>query len=238
MDAQGGLWFRFARGVVRHVVMRLLGGYRRRHAERVPMIGPLIVAPVHFSFIDPPLVGCAMPRALRFMAKEELFRAPVFGPLIRSVGSFPVRRGAGDVEAIKLAIELLKAGNAVLVFPEGTRGDGRTLQPINQGVALLAKRSGAPVLPVGVSGTERVLPRGAKFPRRRRMTVVFGEPLRYADVTGDLPDRVARERFGEELARRLIALTREAGLELRTSSDTGPSRGPRPDGTASAAPAP
>jgi 1-acyl-sn-glycerol-3-phosphate acyltransferase len=219
MHPQGGLWYRFVLAVARHLAMPLFGGYRAMHRDRVPMEGPLIVAPVHFSAIDPPLVACAMPRALRFMAKEELFRIPLFGPLIRSVGSFPVRRGAGDVEAIRLALELLRRGHAVLVFPEGARGDGASLLPVSHGVAMLAKRSGALVLPVGISGSERVVPRGAKRPRRARMTVVFGEAMDYADVTGPEGDRAARERFSQALARRLVELTREAGLPISFASE-------------------
>lgn len=207
-------WYRFARGLVRRVVLPLLGGLRVVGSERVPMSGPLLVAPIHLSHIDPPLVACASPRIVRFMAKEELFRPVLLGPLIGSLGAFPVRRGEGDTGAIRTAVEVLRSGEALLVFPEGTRGDGRTLGEVQPGIAMLAKRSGATVLPVGLCGTERVLPRGASRPRRARMTVVFGEPFRLEDLADD--EREARRLFAEEIARRVVAASREAGLDVRT----------------------
>lgn len=208
-------WYQFARGLVRRLVLPMLGGLRVVGSERVPMSGPLLVAPIHLSHIDPPLVSCASPRIVRFMAKEELFRPFLLGPLIRSLGAFPVRRGEGDTGAIRTAVEILRSGEALLVFPEGTRGDGRILGEVQPGIAMLAKRSGANVLPVGLCGTERVLPRGASRPRRARMTVVFGEPFRLDDLAEE--ERDARRLFAGEIARRVVAASREAGLDVRTA---------------------
>ncbi len=219
---RGTGWYRFIRGFVKHVILRLLGGMRTLNSSREPAEGALIVAPVHLSFIDPPLVGCAMRRAITFMAKEELFRPFLLGPLIRSLGAFPVRRGAGDTEAIRLAIKLLQEGRAVLMFPEGTRGDGKTLGALTPGIAMLAKRTGARVLPLGLVGTEKVLPRGASKPRRSPMTVVFGETFTYAEVCGGEGDKNARNKFNEELERRLLALSAEGGLALKTEPRTTP----------------
>jgi 1-acyl-sn-glycerol-3-phosphate acyltransferase len=170
------------------------------------MQGPLLVTPNHLSFLDPPLTAVALRRALRFMAKDSLFKVPGFGWLIRSVGAFPVHKGSADTEAIRKAIELLKAGHAVLVFPEGTRGDGSRLGPISPGIAILAKRSGAPVLPVRLIGTERSLPRGAKWPKRTRFRVLVGTPFSYADIAPGESEAARREAFVATLGNAIAQL--------------------------------
>jgi len=199
------LWYRIARFVLRWFFFTPLGGFKVLGVERVPLEGPLIVAPVHLSLLDPPSVGTALPRGLRFMAKEELFRFKPFAALIRSLGSFPVRRGSSDTEAIRRAIAELEQGHAVLVFPEGTRNDGKTMRPINRGVAMLAKRTGANVLPVGLCGTNRVF---------GRTVVCFGHPFTFAETAGRGDAKQDAEAFSETLRERVLAATREAGLNL------------------------
>lgn len=240
----GYFWYRIVRSTVKNLLFRLgLGGLRTVHEERVPLTGPVIVAPVHFSYLDPPVVSCGMRRRITFMAKEELFRHRVFGSLIRSLGAFPVKRGEGDTEAIRLTMRLLEEGNAVLMFPEGTRGDAVTLGPISRGVGMIAKRTGASIVPIGINGTQIALPKTAKKLRRYATTLVFGEPFTYAEVTQGLSEREGRERFVEVLTERLISATKEAGLELKTSSNSSDSSAdarpsaasetllPAPDGT-------
>ena len=140
--------------------------------ENVPLTGPLIVACNHVSYVDPVALGDALPRPIAYMAKVELFRIPVLGPLIFALGAYPVDRGKGDIAAIRASIRALQEGKAIGIFPEGTRnlsGDAH----IHTGVALLASLSGAPVLPAFVRGGER-----AK--RLGKLAVAFGEPLRLA----------------------------------------------------------
>jgi 1-acyl-sn-glycerol-3-phosphate acyltransferase len=204
--------YAFVRFTVRNLVFRPFGGIRAVHTERIPMEGALIVAANHTSFADPPLVACSQTRRLRFMAKAELFK-PVFGAIIRRVGAFPVHRGEADMEAVRTTLRLLAEGEAVLVFPEGARGDGKTLRPANKGVTLLARKSGAKVLPVGICDTDRWLPAGAKLPRRKRLTIVFGEPFTYADIEA-AHGEAAKEQFGLELMSRIAALVREGGRDI------------------------
>lgn len=213
----GTLWYRAVRSFVRATVLNILGPVKIQGQGNEPLDGPTIVAPVHMSYLDPPLVSCCMKRAITFMAKEELFK-PGFGNIIRSLGAFPVQRGSGDTEAIRLALRLLDEGRAVLLFPEGTRGDGLTMGPLTAGVAMLARRTGAKVFPIGINGTNKVWPRKQRWPKRHRITVVFGEPFTYADVVPDPKDKDGRERFNAELATRLHALNEEAGLPLRSAS--------------------
>lgn len=198
MDRGGG-WYWFVRNAVRYGFFGPLGGLRVRGLENVPSDGPLIVASNHVSFADPPVVSCSMPRAVHFMAKEELFKPPVFGPLIASLKAFPVSRGAGDKAAIKKALEVLAQGHALLVFPEGTRGDGEELLPFQSGVALLAKRSGANVLPFGICGSRKLLPKGKSLPRWSPVTAHIGQPLTWEEFP-------KRDEFNAELRQRMESL--------------------------------
>ncbi|MFN3730138.1 MAG: lysophospholipid acyltransferase family protein [Fimbriimonadaceae bacterium] len=206
-------WYDFVRGLVKVTFFGSIGGLKTIHGERVPKDGPLIVAPNHLSVLDPPAIACAIQRRLNFMAKEELFRG-IFGRLIASVGAFPVRRGEGDSEAIRRAMAMLESGRAVLIFPEGTRGDGESLLPLNRGVALMAKRTGAKVLPMGIVGTQRLLPKGSKKLKRGRITVVVGKPFTYEEATRDASGD-PRIAFTHRLATDIVDLCREAGLDLR-----------------------
>jgi 1-acyl-sn-glycerol-3-phosphate acyltransferase len=209
-----GTWYRLVRSISRGV-FALLGGLQSVDEHRVPREGPTIFAPMHVSFLDPPALACGTERTMRFMAKESLFRVPILGALIRSLGAFPVRRGESDTESIRRTLALLEAGEAVLIFPEGTRGDGLELQPINRGVAMLAKRTGAQVVPVAVLGTQYVLPRKGRG-RRHRMILVFGPPFRYDQFSG-ASDRDTRDAFTAHLSAELVRLAQGAGSPIRHS---------------------
>lgn len=217
--AKGSAWYKFVRSLVRTLFFgAATGGLKAIGKEHVPASGALIVAPLHVSHLDPPVVACAIPRQLTFMAKEELFKG-FFGKIIRSLGAFPVRRGEGDTESIRHSIALLEEGRAVLVFPEGTRGDAVTMGAINRGVAMLAKRTGARVLPVGVIGTHKVMPKGQSKLKRHRITVAFGPTFSYDEIATGGSERENRERFANELESRIAQLCRENGLPLRTAAE-------------------
>jgi 1-acyl-sn-glycerol-3-phosphate acyltransferase len=161
-------------------LMRLLFRLEIVSPGLVPATGPVLIVSNHVSLLDPPLVGGAAPRPLFFMAKEELFRIPLFGRLIRSLNARPVRRDGSDMRALKAALAQLEEGHALLVFPEGTRGEeGQPLREGKAGVGMLAVLSGAPVVPVYVSGSGAALPRGRTLPRRTRVRVTFGAPLTF-----------------------------------------------------------
>ena len=189
-------WFyALARGSV-EVCIRILFGFRTVGAERVPMTGPLIVACNHVSNWDPPALGAAMPRPVTYMAKKELFGIPVLGRVIASLGAFPVDRSRGDITAVKTAIKVLERGTCLGIFPEGGRNPDGT-KPLQMGVALLASLSGATVVPAYVSGTSHT-----KF--RSRVTVVFGEPVRFE--RGQKARRDDLAKWTEELMSRVYAL--------------------------------
>lgn len=161
--------------------------------ERVPRHGPLIIASNHLHLADPPLLGGVLPRYVRFMAKREAFKFPWGWMFANAYGAFPVRRGQLDRGAIRQAERILQAGGAVGMFPEGHRSHGKGLLPAFDGVGLIARRTGAPILPVGIEGTEVVLKTKPRWP----IEVHIGEPFRartgcpLAEVTQDLMGRIA-----------------------------------------------
>jgi 1-acyl-sn-glycerol-3-phosphate acyltransferase len=210
------LWYAFVLRLVRNAFFRLItGGIRSYGEENLPKQGAIILAPNHISHLDPPAVACGTnKRQLKFMAKEELFKG-IFGKLIASVGAYPVKRGEGDTESIRRTIDYLEKGCAVLVFPEGTRGDGKSIGPINRGVSMLAKRTNAAVVPVGVIGTHVVLPKGQKKMKRHPILVVYGKPFTYQEISTGGSEKENREIFAHELERRITALCAEHGLALQ-----------------------
>lgn len=160
-------------------ILRLFFGLRSRGEEHVPAEGPVLLVANHASFLDPPLVGSATRRRLSFMAKAELFEVPGLGGLIRRLGARPVRREGADAGALRTGLRVLRDGGALLVFPEGTRGEEGVLGPARPGAGMLAVLGRAPVVPVYISGSGRAWPRGRRMPRPGggRLTVTFGPPI-------------------------------------------------------------
>jgi 1-acyl-sn-glycerol-3-phosphate acyltransferase len=193
------------------VVMRLLFGLRSRGTEHIPAQGPVLLVANHVSVLDPPLVGGAAPRKVSFLAKAELFDIPLFGGLIRRLGAQPLRREGADAGALRAALRVLKSGGALLVFPEGTRGEEGVLGPAKPGAGMLAVLGGAQVIPVYVSGSGRAWPRGRRFPRPAHVTVTFGPPLPVA-----AGGRASRKDDYEAVSRAMMAAI--AGLRDSASS--------------------
>lgn len=160
-----------------YALMTALGPIRFRGRYRVPKFGGLLIVANHRADIDPVVVQLACPRLIHFMGKSELFEMPSISWFIRWFRAFPVRRGEPDMQALKRAIALLKAGECVAIFPEGQLTEDGELQPLLPGAALIARQAGVPVLCCGLAGTERVLPYGSLVPRPafRWVTASWGE---------------------------------------------------------------
>lgn len=141
--------------------------------ENIPA-GGAIVAANHISLWDPPVIGCALPRQIHFMAKEELFTNSAFSWLIHKLGAFPVKRGSPDRTAIRTAITLLKEGSILGIFPEGTRSKNGILGAPEPGLALIAIKAGVPIVPTAVIGTNKVFCDGHILPQ---FEVRFGKPI-------------------------------------------------------------
>jgi 1-acyl-sn-glycerol-3-phosphate acyltransferase len=147
-------------------------------SENCPKNGPLIIAPNHTSFLDPLIAGFAVPRELNFMARNSLFRNKIFCNILKSVNAVPLKREGTDVGAMRLAIDKLCMGKAVLIFPEGTRSKDGNLGAPRAGIGFLAASSGANILPCYIKGSRESLPKGAVFPRFRKITIYVGKPLK------------------------------------------------------------
>ena len=171
------LTYRLVSGLLVFPLFRFLFRGSTQGLEHVPMEGPLVVASNHGSHLDPPLLGHALGRPVAFMAKAELFAIPLLGAVIRACGAYPVRRGASDREAIRTATAKLEEGWATGVFLDGTRqANGRVNNPL-PGAALLAARSGAPLLPVAIVNSHRALGSGRIWPRLVPLQLRVGAPI-------------------------------------------------------------
>jgi 1-acyl-sn-glycerol-3-phosphate acyltransferase len=178
--------------------------WRVEGKENVPRHGPLIVVANHLSNIDPPLLGASVPRRVCFMAKQELFRSSFSGFIVRAYGAFPVRRGELDRDAFRQALETLRRGQALGMFPEGKRSFDRQLLPIQPGTSFIAARSGAPVLPVGISGSEQVKGIGVII-QRPSITVKIGRPFTLP-YNKDKPIRNQLPNLSETILERIAEL--------------------------------
>ena len=149
-----------------------------RGAEHVPRQGGFILAPGgHRSNLDTPILSVVTPRVLRYMGKEGLWRVPVLPWVLTALGGFPVQRGLVDREALRRGEEVLERGEPLVVFPEGTRKRGPLVDDVKDGAAFLACRTGVPIVPVGMGGTERALGVGARWIRPTKVVLVVGEPI-------------------------------------------------------------
>lgn len=177
---------------------RVYFGIRFEGLSNVPLEGPLIITPNHVTYVDPPLVSIPVKRAIFYMAWNRLFRIPLFGPLIRHLRAFPVETESADPTATREAVRLLRAGQAVLIFPEGGRTlDGR-LQRFRPGAFRLACSQEVPVLPVTILGGTESWPPHRRFPRPGRVTIVYHPPV-------SPPPAADRHPAARELARQVRA---------------------------------
>lgn len=174
--------------------------------EHVPLEGGLIVASNHLNNADPPAIALALPRLPTFMAKKEMFGWPVLGPAFRAFGAFPVRRTEADLAALRQACELIEEGRMLIMFPEGTRSRTGGLTKGHPGTALIALRTGAPVMPVAVTGTE-----GVRWPwvfikpkSIKHVRVTIGEPFTLPPV--DRINTKSAEAATDVIMRRIAAL--------------------------------
>lgn len=178
--------------------------------DAIPKTGPLIIAANHASNFDPVVLGAwlapRLGRRMHWLGKKELFDWPILGWLARNGGVHPVDRDAADVDAFRLAKRILDEGHALFVFPEGTRSRDGALQVARDGVAVLALRTDATILPIGISGSQRVWPRGQKLPHPGgRVSVRIGRPFRLADELPADVDRKAAKRLATDHIMRRIA---------------------------------
>jgi len=170
---------RFLRGLMRFMTRTyLVGLFTVEGTENVPRTGGLVVCGNHFATLDPPMVPAFLPRPDSWsMAKSEYFRKPWQRFLFTAYQAFPVVRHTADRVALRRAFDLLKDGQVLVIYPEGTRVESGTLSDPEPGAGFIAQRSGCPVLPVALTGTRECLPKGAIWPRRVPVKIRFGRPF-------------------------------------------------------------
>ena len=166
-------------------LFKLYFRWRVYNSERVPLEGPVILASNHASFLDPPLVGSGVRRGINFLARENLFRFPVMGWVLRRWQVVPVDREGGGAAGLRAILDRLLAGGAIILFPEGTRTRDGKLQPARAGIGLTVIKSTAPVVPVRVFGTFEAYGRHLRLPRPRRVAVKYGQPLGFEQLRAE-----------------------------------------------------
>jgi len=173
------MMYAFLRALMRTLTrVYLVGLFKVVGVENVPRTGPLIICPNHSATLDPPMVPAFVPRSDTWsMAKSEYFRKPHVRFWFYAYHAFPVVRHSADRAALRLSFDLLKAGHALIMYPEGTRIESGVLAKPEPGAGFIAQKAGCPVLPVGLTGTRECLPKGAHWPRRTRVTITFGKPF-------------------------------------------------------------
>ena len=220
-----------AYGIVRFLiwlVAKILWRISFEGLENVPRTGPFVLAPVHRSFVDFGLVSGVTRRRMGYMGKESLWKIKQLGDVITMLGAYPVNRGAPDREALRRTLNILERGEPLVLFPEGTRRAGPVIEHLHEGAAFVASRAGVPVVPVGIGGSERALPKGKRLPRLVKIHVIVGEPI--------LPPPIAEgarhpsRRAVKELTLQLQAVLqdlfdraqRRAGVEVPVNQTSGP----------------
>jgi len=207
--------------VVVTFIRRIMNPYFRvevnGHAENLRTTGPVIFAPVHRSNLDSMLVAGASTRRTRALAKHTMWNGRMWGWLVSALGAFPVERGTADREALRAARMLLDKGEAMFVFPEGTRQEGRSVGEIFDGVAYLSAKTGARVVPVGIAGTGEAMGKGVKFPKRSRVVLHVGEIMEPPTASGKRVTVGDRAKFSELLGQTLQELMDKA-YEARDSA--------------------
>ena len=179
--------------------------------EHVPATGPFIVSPIHRSNVDTPLLAAITHRRLRYMGKESLWTSRFGGWFLTSLGGFPVQRGTADRDALRASMAVIERGEPLVMFPEGTRQSGPEIAKVFDGPSYVACRTGAPILPLGIGGSERAMAKGAKWVRPVKIVIVIGAPITPPDPgeRGRVPRRAVRE-VTDQLAVAIQALFDEA----------------------------
>jgi 1-acyl-sn-glycerol-3-phosphate acyltransferase len=191
-----------------------LGMYRTRFLgeENLPKEGGYVIAGNHVSYLDPMLLWCGTPEPTHFIARADLFEAPLLKWVLPRLWTFPISRASADREAIQRATSLLTRGECVGIFPEGTRqrtseSGSTALGEAHAGVAFIAMRAGVPVVPVGIWGTQFALPRGARMPRFPRVTIRYAEPV-FPEAFEEYDRQERLQAMTAEIMRR-VALARD-----------------------------
>lgn len=182
-------------------------------AHHIPRTGPVLLACNHLSYLDPPVIGAAVPREVHFLARKTLFDVPILKHLIPRFNALPIDRDGGGGAGLKTTLELMNRGGALILFPEGTRSRDGQLQSVHPGMGLTAIKSGATVVPVRISGTFESFGRHRRFPRPSKIRIHFGEPIDLTALQAEaaVADRLRIKAIYHEVADRVLEAIRNLG---------------------------
>ena len=204
-------------GTVLRAACRLWFRASARGTEHVPTEGAFILAPVHRSNLDFALTLLVTKRRMHYLAKDSLWKGQGFwAKVFTALGGIPVARGTADREALRACVAAVDAGGALVIFPEGTRQHGPEVQHCYDGPAFVQGRTGAPIVPVGIGGSEAAMPKGAKIPKRRKICLVVGPPLGAPEAQGPKARRSSIRPRTAELHDVIQGLFDEAQAEAGT----------------------
>jgi 1-acyl-sn-glycerol-3-phosphate acyltransferase len=191
------------------LVFKLFGRVEVVGAEKVPSTGAYVLAPVHRSNVDFALTSIVTRRPMRYMGKDNIWKSRLLGRFVSMLGAFPVHRGSADRDALKACTDIVAGGSPLVMFPEGTRQRGPVVQELFDGTAYVAAKTRVPIVPVGIGGSEAMMPKGSKLPRRSKLVLVVGDPIPPPEPTEK--GRVPRSAVG--------ALTQRLHTDLQVLFD-------------------
>jgi 1-acyl-sn-glycerol-3-phosphate acyltransferase len=204
--------YRFVRALVLGVA-KLFGRIEIIGAEHLPRDGAFVLAPVHRSNIDFALASLLTKRRMRYMGKDSIWRFSFLGPLWGALGAFPVHRGAADREALRTSTAVLESGQPLVMFPEGMRQSGPIVEELFDGTVYIAAKTQVPIIPVGIGGSEKAMPKGAKFIHPTKIVLVAGQPL---EPPAPRPNGGTSRRAVKEISDQLRADIQKVFDEART----------------------
>ena len=196
--------YRSIRGLILGVA-KVFGRVKVIGRSNIPRDRPFILAPVHRSNIDFALASLVTTRRMRYMGKDSIFKLKFLNPFFHALGAFPVHRGAADREALRTSIAVIESGQPLVMFPEGTRQSGPVVQELFDGTAYVASKTQVPIVPVGIGGSEAVMPKGSKLIHPAKVVLIVGQPL----------DPPARRENGGTSRRAVKELTDQLRGELQ-----------------------
>jgi len=201
------------------VLFKLFGRVQVIGGEKIPTSGAFVLAPVHRSNVDFALSSLVTRRPMRYMGKDNIWKSRLLGRFVSMLGAFPVHRGTADRDALRACTDIVSGGSPLVMFPEGTRQRGPEVQELFDGTAYVAAKTGVPIVPLGIGGSEAMMPKGAKLPRRSKLVLVVGDPI-------PSPARTASGRMPRSA---VAALTEQLHATLQELFDDAQVRAGRPN---------
>lgn len=201
------------------VVFTIVGGVKVIGGDKVPAVGAYVLAPVHRSNVDFALSALVTKRPMRYMGKDSIWKSKLLGRFVTMLGAFPVHRGTADRDALKACTDIVTGGSPLVMFPEGTRCSGPVVEHLFDGTAYVAAKTGVPIIPVGIGGSEAMMPKGARFLHRSKLVLIVGDPI-------PPPERTEQGRMPRSA---VTALTQRLHGELQSLFDDAQELAERPN---------